>query len=241
MNFASDNPYAPDSMSTAAFAVEEERTAFLRQTYSHLAGAILGFALVEFMIFSVVPSETLNGIMAQLANSQYGWLIVLGAFMAVSWIADSWARSSTSRSMQYAGLALYVVAEAVIFVPLLYTAISFSPNAISTAVIMTTVMFGGLTVMVFVTRADFSWMGRWLCIAGFAVMGTIVCSILFGFQLGTLFIGALIVFACASILYQTSNILHHYRTDQYVAAALSLFASVALLFYYVLMLLVSRD
>ena len=54
----------------------------------------------------------------------------------------------------------------------------------------------------------------------------------------------MVVFACGYILYYTSNILHHYRTDQYVAAALALFASVALLFWYVLqifMSLSSRD
>ena len=44
------------------------------------------------------------------------------------------------------------------------------------------------------------------------------------------------------ILYYTSNILHQYRTDQYVAAALALFASVALLFWYVIQIfMASRD
>jgi uncharacterized protein len=42
-----------------------------------------------------------------------------------------------------------------------------------------------------------------------------------------------------AILYSTSNIIHYYRTDQYVAASLSLFAAVALLFYYVLYILLA--
>ena len=58
------------------------------------------------------------------------------------------------------------------------------------------------------------------------------------------FSAAMIVFACGWILYDTSNVLHHYRIGQHVAASLALFASVALLFWYVLrlvMALTSRD
>lgn len=49
----------------------------------------------------------------------------------------------------------------------------------------------------------------------------------------------MVLFAAGSILYTTSNILHHYRADQHVAAALSLFAGVALLFWYVLQVVMS--
>lgn len=75
----------------------------------------------------------------------------------------------------------------------------------------------------------------------FIAFGLIVVSVLFGFSLGTIFAGAMALLASGSILYTTSNILHHYRTDQSVSAALSLFASVALLFYYILMIFMSRD
>jgi FtsH-binding integral membrane protein len=75
----------------------------------------------------------------------------------------------------------------------------------------------------------------------FAATGLIVCAILFNFALGPIFIYAMIALACASILYNTSEILHNYRTTQYVAAALGLFASVILLFWYVLQLFMSRD
>ena len=44
----------------------------------------------------------------------------------------------------------------------------------------------------------------------------------------------MVLLASISILYSTSNIIHHYGTEQYVAASLGLFASVALLFWYVL-------
>ena len=59
-------------------------------------------------------------------------------------------------------------------------------------------------------------------------------SIVFGFSLGLLFSGAMVIIASISILYNTSNVLHRYNPQQHVAAALSLFASVALLFWYIL-------
>jgi FtsH-binding integral membrane protein len=50
----------------------------------------------------------------------------------------------------------------------------------------------------------------------------------------------MVAFAGTAILYQTSNVLHRFRTDQHVAAALVLFASVALLFWYILRIFSSR-
>jgi FtsH-binding integral membrane protein len=145
--------------------------------------------------------------------------------------------------MQYAGLMLYVVAEAIFFVPLLWMAQQYGgPNVIATAGVITLVIFGGLTATVFLTGADFSFLRSALMLGGFAAIGLILCGALFGFDLGVFFSVAMVVFAGGYILYDTSNVLHHYRTHQYVAASLALFASVALLFWYVLRIVMSsRD
>ncbi len=76
---------------------------------------------------------------------------------------------------------------------------------------------------------------------GLAAMGLIVVGIVFQFSLGPIFTYAMIALACGYILYHTSNVLHHYRIGQHVAASLALFASVALLFWYILRLFMSRD
>lgn len=236
---SAENPYAAFG-TTAALATVDERTAFLKKTYIHLAAAVYAFVAIEYAIFQLVDVEPM---VRMIGNSRFGWLLVLGAFMAVSWIADSWARSSTSKGLQYAGLSLYVFAEAVIFVPLLWMAnelaMATQKPIIGTAAVITLVMFSGLTATVLLTKKDFSFLGPILGIAGFAAMGFILCSALFGFSMGLVFTVAMIVFASAYILYYTSNVLHVYRTDQYVAASLALFASVALLFWYVLQLVMS--
>jgi FtsH-binding integral membrane protein len=130
---------------------------------------------------------------------------------------------------------LYVVAQAIIFVPLLFLAAVFSgPDVIVSAALITLLLFTGLTFIVLTTKKDFSFLGGFLKIAVFIALGVIVASILFGFSLGVLFASVMVLVAGASILYNTSNVLHRYRPDAHVAAALSLFASVALLFWYIL-------
>jgi len=246
MSYVDQNPYAANygSATFAALASESERTGFLRRTYAHLAGAVFAFIAIEIVIFNMVSAERLMDVTRWMMGG-YNWLIVLGGFMVVSMVADRWARSATSPGMQYAGLGLYVVGEAVIFVPILLIAQHLGrnqgSNIIASAGLVTAVVFGGLTVLVFATRADFSWLGRYLSLAALAALGFIVCSLLFGFELGNLFAAIMVAFAAAYILYYTSNILHHYRVDQHVAAALALFASVALLFWYILQLFMNRD
>ncbi|MHB0956341.1 MAG: Bax inhibitor-1/YccA family protein [Pirellulaceae bacterium] len=246
MSYSDQNPYAATygASTFAAVAAESERTTFIRRTYAHLAGAVFAFMALELVIFNMVPEQSLVNLTRWMMGG-YNWLIVLGGFMVVSMVADRWARSATSLAMQYSGLGLYVAAQAVIFVPLLLIAQQLGraqgENIIATAGVMTSVIFGGLTVLVFCTRADFSWLGRYLTVAALAALGFIVCSVLFDFNLGNLFTAVMIAFAAAYILYYTSNVLHHYRLDQYVAASLALFASVALLFWYVLQLFMNRD
>lgn len=226
----------------ASEAPSDARLAFIRRTYLHLAAAVLAFVAVEAFLLLATP---LPGLMlgALQGGGQWSWLIVLGAFMGVSWLANSWAQSDASRGMQYAGLGLYIVAQAIIFVPLLAIAAAVHPDAIWQAGLATVVLFTGLTASVFLTRHDFSWLGPMLWIGGIAALLFILVGAFTGYSesLYFLFICGMVFFACAWILYDTSKIMHHYRTDQHVAASLALFASIALLFWYLVQLFMSRD
>jgi len=238
-----DNPYAASQYGAvfAADAAAEERATFIRKTYLHLAAAIGAFVLIEATIFSLTPPEVMNNTVAWMFGG-WNWLIVLGAFMVVGFVADRWASHSTSLPMQYAGLILYVLAEAVIFLPILFIANKYYPSAIGSAAILTGVVFGGLTATVFITKADFSFLRMALVIGSFAALGFILCAVLFGFgggMVGVIFAAAMVVLASGCILYSPSNVLHHYRTTQHVAAALALFAAVALLFWYILQLVMA--
>ena len=225
------NPGSP----TAQVGVGSRAT-FLARTYNHLFGAILGFTLFEVLLFK-------SGVAERIATAMLStnWLLILGGFMVVSWLASRFAHSPGSLGKQYMGLALYVVAQGILFVPMLYIANHYAPGTIASAATVTLLGFGALTAIVFVTRKDFSFMGATLRWAGVLALVAIVAGVLFGWELGTWFSIGMIGLAGVAILYDTSNVLHHFPEDRYVGAALQLFASVALMFWYVLRLFLARD
>lgn len=226
---------------SVAEAAPVERAAFIRRTYTLLAVAILAFIGVEAFFFAT----PIAGLVASVifSGGMIGWLLVLGLFMGVSYLANRWAVSETSTTTQYLGLGIFIIAEAIIFVPLIMMATYYSGdgNVLIKAGIVTLGLFLGITLTVFVTKSDFSFLAPILAIGGFAALGFIVASAIFGFTLGTVFAFVMVAFAGTAILYETSNVLHRFNTKQHVAASLTLFASVALLFWYILTIFSSRD
>jgi uncharacterized protein len=209
----------------------DARGAFLVRTYSHLALAIALFVGIEVWLFN-------SGLAATIVTlfSSVSWLIVLGGFMLLSWLATFLARPAIPRPAQYLGLGAYVFLQALITVPLLYMADQTAPGMIASAAQATLGGFFLLTGVVVVTRKDFSFLRSFLIWGGLLGLGVIVCSVLFQFDLGTWFSVAMVVLAGGSILHTTSAILRDYPEDADLAAAIQLFAAVALLFWYVLRL-----
>jgi len=215
------------------------RARFIIRTYNHLLGAIVAFTLILLVFFQTGMAQSMS---MAILKSRFAWLGVLGAFMVVSWIASAVVHQMTSPVAQYAALGGYILAEAITFVPLIWIANRFAPGVLKSAVLVTALGFGGLTLVAFWTRKDFSFLGGLLRFIGICAAAGIVASLCFGFTLGTWFSVGMIAFAGAAILYNTSNILHHYPEDRYVAASLELFAAVALLLWYVIRLFMSsRD
>ena len=213
----------------------DARARFVARVYSHVFGAIVAFTAIEVFLF-------VTGLAQMIASAMLGttWLVILGAYTLVGWLASRVAHQAVTRPMQYAALAGFVVAEAIVFVPLLYIAQYYAPGVIQSAAVVTLLGFAGLTAIGFLTRRDFSFLGAGLRWAGVLALLLIVASVLFGFELGTFFSVAMVGLAGASILYDTSNVLLHYPEDRYVGASLQLFASVALMFWYVLRLMSRR-
>ncbi|MBX3442615.1 MAG: US12 family protein [Planctomyces sp.] len=220
-------------------AVLDERVAFIRRVYAHLLGAVLLFVAASAVI---VKTGVLVGPMLNLIAAGQWWLILI-AFLGGTWVAQRMAQSEAGPAVQYAGLGLYALLEAAIFAPLL-TIISMrmnGPDLILQAGTVTLLIFGGLTAIVMLTRTDFSFLRNILWLGSLAALGLMVVSFFAGFSLGLLFVCGMIVLMSGYILYETSGVLHHFRTDQHVAASLALFASLATLFWYVLQLMSILD
>jgi FtsH-binding integral membrane protein len=150
--------------------------------------------------------------------------------------AEKMALGTMDRSRQYLAFGIYILAEALLFVPLLYLAIYLTEDfsLISQAGLVTLALFSGLTAVALTMEADFNFLKAGLTIGFFVAIGLIVAGMLFGFSLGLWFSVGMVVLAAGSILYQTSNIRYRYQKEQYVAASLGLFASLMLLFWYIL-------
>ncbi|AZA54711.1 Bax inhibitor-1 family protein [Chryseobacterium sp. G0201] len=219
-----------------AQSTDVEKASFYKKTYLHVALAILAFIGVETVLLKVVPEQLIVAMFAQ----RFAWLLIIGVFWLASVLAAKWSLSQ-SKSTQYLGLGFYVLLEAVIFLPLIYIAMVYSGGqVIFQAATLTVAMFAGISAVAFTSKRDFSFLRNIIVIGGFISLGLIVGGMLFGFNLGLWFSVGMVILASATILYQTSKLKDSYATNQYVGASLQLFASIMLLFWYILSILMSR-
>lgn len=213
----------------------ETRSEFIWKCYAHVVGAILAFAAISSYLYQ-------SGISAQIAGPMLNnWLMVLGAFMLVGWGATHVAHRLESTGAQYAAFSVFIFMEAMIFAPMLYIAADRFDGIIESAAGVTILGSVGLVATAMITRKDFSFLRGMLVWGGILALVGIASSLVFGFELGTWFSVAMIGFAGAAVLYDTSNILLHYPQDKYVAASMQLFASIAMMFWYILRLFMNRN
>jgi FtsH-binding integral membrane protein len=236
-----------------------DRITFLRKTYAHLGVALIAFAAITGGMMRFAPTASLK-YSSWALDGRWNWLLVMGAFMLVGRLAERLAMSETSRGLQYVGLGIAAVAQAIFLQPLLWILMirfggpevraeilrtgapimsGVAASILMQAIVITLTIFSGLTLVVFLTKKDFSFLRGILTICSFAALGVIIASLAFGFSLGALFCGAMILLMAGYILFQTSVIMKAFPPTAYVAAALMLFSTIATLFWYVLQLLMS--
>ncbi|HBT76970.1 MAG TPA: permease [Planctomycetaceae bacterium] len=218
----------------------EARATFIIKTYLHIFGSIVAFIAME----AVLIASGVGTAFAQLVfgtSPIVGSLIMMGLLMGGSWLASGMA-NSRSLGMQYAGLTLYTLAETLFFLPFLalYILHFNQGTAVGLAGGTTFLLFAVLSLIVFLSRKDFSFLRSAIAFGSAAAFLFILIYIACSFFMplpGIVFLVfayAMVVLACMIILYQTSNILYHYGEDQYVAAALFVFSAIMLLFWYLL-------
>ena len=229
---------------TAAMAPPSERARFIRRTYAHVGVAGLAFVGASAALLATGLAEQI--IRDVFLASRFSWLLLMVLFIGGTFAAHSMAQARRSVGAQYAGLALYVALYTLLFVPILTIAslpkYGGSPDLPIQAGIVTLAAFGALTLAVFVSGKDFSFLGPVLMIGSFVALGVVLAAVLFGFSLGLVFAAAMVALFAGYIVYDTSNIIHRYGTDEHVAASMALFGSAAMLFYYILQVfMMSRD
>lgn len=227
-----------------AAAAPAARADFYRKTYMLVAASCAVFGLV---LAGTLSMPAVVNPLTQLffGGGALGWLLVLAAFWGISMLANRLAFGGASEGTQLAGLGIYIVAEALLFAPMLNVLMMRFGDAtlseiVAPAAVSTLLLAGGLTATVFMTKTDFSFLRAFVSIGFVVALGAVVLLALFGGGIGTWFIIAMTVFISVVILYQTWMVKTQFRPDQHVGAALIIFAGVATLFWYLIMIFVSR-
>ncbi len=215
----------------------DRRSQFITRTYNHLLAAIFLFVIVSYYLYQSGISFQIASFFASLGT--IGMLGMFAAFIGIGWFASRFAITAESKAVQYLNLVIFTGLYAVFFSPILLRAAMIAPEMIQSAAVVTLVGAAILTAIVFFTRKDFSFL-RGIVMWGFGLaVVAIIGGLIFGYNLGTWFSVAMIGISGAAILYDTSNVLHHYPEDKYVGAAIQLFSSIAMMFLYVLRLFMS--
>jgi len=237
-------------MESNPFIVSEapasDRVAFFKRTYLHVAGAFAAFGalLYAFFVTDVARSimQGFGSIMSSMGG--FGILVVMLMFWGGTYVAQKMAENRASRPSQYLGLGLYVVLEAIIFVPLIVmVAIKTNGNPgeiLIPACAVTAALVVGLTVAVFTMGIDFSFLRVAIVIGSICALGIILVAAFTDSQLGNWFSIIMILLMATVILYQTQVIKDSCETDQHVLAAFILFSAFVTLLFYVIRLFAGR-
>jgi len=237
-------------MESNPFIVSEapasDRVAFFKRTYLHVAGAFAAFGALLYALFQTGAALTIMRGFGSVMSSMggFGILIVMAMFWGGTYVAQKLAENRASRSSQYLGLGLYVVLEAIIFVPLIVmVAIKTHGNpgeVLVPACAVTAALVVGLTVAVFTMGVDFSFLRVAIVIGSVCALGIILVAAFTDSQLGNWFSIIMILLMATVILYQTQVIKDSCETDQHVLAAFILFSAFVTLLFYVIRLFAGR-
>lgn len=212
---------------TAAESGLAERLGFVRKVYAlffaatlfAVGGVAIGFAFPEF-VFSIF------------ARPLVAFLVLIGGVFAAQAVRHV-------RGLNLLALFGFTTLTGLVISPLMIFYAATNPTSIIQAGVLTVAIFGGLTAYVFITKRDFSFL-RGLLFTGLIMV--VVGGLLNVFLIGSSAIGFAIAAMClllfsGYVLYDTSNIIRRYPTNEYVAGALSLYLDAFNIFLALLRLL----
>ncbi len=212
----------PRGVTPAASVTTTDRLVFIKKVYSLLAmsmgTAAIGAYLGSGPLLLLVAPNMMLFFILQIA------LIFFASFAA------------RKPGLNMVALFSFTTVSGLTLGPLLY---QVGPSIAAEAFALTAITFAGLSMYVVYSKKDFSFM------SGFLMTGLIVLVVggllnMFFIQSGMMHFvmsGASVLLFSGFILYDTSNILRYYGTDEYVSATLALYLDVLNLFIALLSIL----
>lgn len=194
-----------------AFANEQQVSKVLRNTYSLLALTLM-FSAITCYISMAMNVQRLN--IFVLLVGVYGLM-----FLTVKLRNSIWGLVSTFAFTGFLGFTLAPTLNAYLYLP-------NGASVISSALALTAFAFLGLSAFVLITRKDMSFLGNFITVGFFVLIGAMVLAFITNIPGLYLALSAgFILFSSAAILYQTSEIIHGGETN-YIMATITLFTSI---------------
>ncbi len=210
------------------------RMAFIRKVYSLFGMGMLGWIGLTWFIVSNVE-------LLKLAMTP---AVMWGSFGV--WIASCLGFGFLSRLSEAVSALLYLLlltaAAAMTGPQVAINAAASGAAVVGQAFLLTVVIFGSLTAYVFMTKSDFSVWGGALVVGTVALFAIGILSIFF--PMGGMmkwYSYAVVLLFSGWVLYDTSNILHHYSENMAMTAAVALFIDFVIIFWHLLRILGGRD
>ena len=218
--FGNRNPAMANSAATASV---EERMAFLKKVYGLLTLTLISAAGAAYVGTSFITP----GMLLPLFIVEIGLI-----FFALA--------VRRKPGLNLFALFAFTTVSGLTLAPVMMV---YDMAVIQEALVLTVLIFGGLTLYVVTSKRDFSFLGGFL-ITGLIVIivGSLLNAFIFQSPMTEFIIagGGVILFS-GFILYDTSNILRKYDVEDYTSATLSLYLDILNLFLFLLRLLGGRD
>ncbi|MEC7882524.1 MAG: Bax inhibitor-1 family protein [Verrucomicrobiota bacterium] len=210
--------------------IDEAKSATIKKTYLLLslsvASAIAGG-------FAGIQSQAV----VNFFGSTIGWIVAMVALNAIPYVALACRNNPALGTLALIGDGFI---SGLVLAPVLFMARIYAPDIVPAALILTAIVFGGVTISVMITKVQFSAPRGLMTGLFFAILGIIVLNMFLniGF-LGMLISGAIGIFGVFVLVNATSQVLNNREFNEPVAGALMLFAGLFNVFVAILHILLA--
>ena len=210
--------------------LDEARSAAIKKTY-----ALLSLSVVSAIVGGFIGSKSPT--LIQFFSTWIGWIVAMVALNAIPHMAMACRNNPVMGTLALIGDGLVA---GLVLAPVLYMASVVAPDIVPAALVLTAIVFAGVTAAVMITKVQFSAPRGLMIGMFFAIIGVIVLNMFLNIgPFGMLISGAIGIFGVFILVNATSQVLNNPEYDEPVVGALMLFAGLFNVFVAIIHLLLA--
>ena len=210
--------------------LDEARSAAIKKTY-----ALLSLSVVSAVVGGFIGSKSPT--LIQFFSTWIGWIVAMVALNAIPHMAMACRNNPVMGTLALIGDGLVA---GLVLAPVLYMASVVAPDIVPAALVLTAIVFAGVTAAVMITKVQFSAPRGLMIGMFFAIIGVIVLNMFLNIgPFGMLISGAIGIFGVFILVNATSQVLNNPEYNEPVVGALMLFAGLFNVFVAIIHLLLA--